>query len=143
MTTTITSYYPVLGVTDVAAARDYYQRLFGFVPRYDSDWYVHLTHRDRDDVHLALVAADHDTIPAGHRHPARGLLLNLEVDDVDGEYQRLVAAGAEIALPLRSEAFGQRHFIVVGPGGVLIDVIRPIPPAPEYQRYFLPDDGRA
>ena len=30
------------------------------------------------------------------------------------------------------EAFGQRHFITADPNGVLIDVIKPIPPSAEF-----------
>ena len=30
------------------------------------------------------------------------------------------------------EAFGQRHFIPADPNGVLIDVIKPIPPSAEF-----------
>lgn len=39
-------------------------------------------------------------------------------------------------LPLRSEAFGQRHFIAAGPDGVLVDVITPIPPTGEFVDAF-------
>ena len=67
----------------------------------------------------------------------RGLLVNLEVDDVDAEYHRLVTAGPlEAVLPIRSEAFGQRHFIVAGPDGVLIDVITPIEPDETFAARF-------
>jgi hypothetical protein len=37
-----------------------------------------------------------------------------------------------VVLSLRSEAFGQRHFIAVDPDGTLVDVITPIPPTGEY-----------
>jgi len=60
---------------------------------------------------------------------ARSLLLNFEVDDVDAEYQRAVAQGLPMLLALRDEDFGQRHFIVQDPNGVMIDVIQPIPPS--------------
>ena len=35
-------------------------------------------------------------------------------------------------LSLRSETFGQRHFMTVDPSGTLVDVITPIPPVPDY-----------
>jgi len=55
--------------------------------------------------------------------------VNVEVGDVDAEYARLVTSGGLAAvLPLRSEAFGQRHFIVAAPDSVLVDVITPIEP---------------
>ncbi|MEM9268600.1 MAG: glyoxalase, partial [Pseudomonadota bacterium] len=34
------------------------------------------------------------------------------------------------------EPFGQRHFITQDPNGVLIDVIKPIPPSPEFLAQF-------
>jgi uncharacterized glyoxalase superfamily protein PhnB len=65
------------------------------------------------------------------------MLLNLEVGDVDAEYDRLVTRGPlEAVLPLRSEDFGQRHFIVAGPDGVLVDVITPIEPSAGYAAQF-------
>jgi uncharacterized glyoxalase superfamily protein PhnB len=60
------------------------------------------------------------------------------VADVDAEWERLVVQGGlRPELELRSEQFGQRHFIVADPSGVLIDVITPIPPGPEYADRFL------
>ncbi|TJV16034.1 MAG: glyoxalase, partial [Mesorhizobium sp.] len=38
---------------------------------------------------------------------------------------------------LRDEAFGQRHFITKDPNGVLIDVIKPIPPSAEFLEQFV------
>ena len=57
----------------------------------------------------------------------------MEVDDVDAEYARLVTqAGLPERLSIRSEEFGQRHFIIEAPDGVLIDVITPIPMTGEF-----------
>lgn len=39
-------------------------------------------------------------------------------------------------VPLRSEEFGQRHFIVADPNGVLIDVITPIPPSGTFAEQY-------
>lgn len=70
------------------------------------------------------------------------MILNFEVDDVDAEFARLTAAGVPIVKTVVSEAFGQRHFIARGPGGVLIDVITPMPPAPEFAAQFAPEATR-
>ena len=127
-----TSYYPVIMTADVAATAAFYETHFRFEAPYRSDWYVHL--RSSEDAHtnLAILDWSHETIPAEGRKPAAGVILNFEVDDVDAEYERLRAAGLPILLPIRDEAFGQRHFITRDPNGVLIDVIRPIPPTAEF-----------
>ncbi len=125
-----TGFYPVLGVADVAASRRFWVEHFGFAPVFAADWYVSLR-RGRHE--LAFVAADHPTVPAGFRTAARGLLLNVEVDDVDAEYERLVTRGGlRPELDLRTEDFGQRHFIVADPAGVLVDVITEVPASAEY-----------
>ena len=122
----ITSSYPVLMSDDVAATAGWFIRTFGFEPTFESDWYVSMR---SGRFELAVLAVGHETIPAGFSTAAGGILINIEVDDVDAEYRRIVAlGGTRLEQDIRSEAFGQRHFIVSAPGGVLIDVIQPIEP---------------
>ncbi|GAA1514494.1 VOC family protein [Streptomyces synnematoformans] len=129
----LTSFYPVLGTSRLSESRDFYVRLMGFEVTFEADWYVSLRRPGDPPYELALLDPDHPTVPAGHRAPVRGLLLNFEVADVDAEWERLVVReGLTPELELRSEDFGQRHFIVADPNGVLIDVITPIPPAGEF-----------
>ncbi|PRZ15694.1 VOC family protein [Nesterenkonia sandarakina] len=127
------SFYPVVMSRDVAAASTFYRDVLGFEPVYDSDWYVSLR---RERFELAILAWDHPTIPEGHRTTAQGLLLNIEVDDVDAVHAQLASRGdLDIVLSLRSEDFGQRHFIINGPDRVLIDIIEQIEPSAEYLQH--------
>lgn len=126
----ITSFYPVLMVDDVAEAARFYREELGFEVTFEADWYVSLR---VDGGELAILDHTHETIPDGFREPVRGLLLNVEVPDAAAVHGRLVGErGLPERLPLRDEAFGQRHFIVEAPGGVLIDVIEPIEPSTEF-----------
>jgi len=126
----VTSTYPVLMSVDVAATAGYFVESFGYEPVFESDWYVSLR---LDAWELAILDAGHSTIPEGYRTPAAGILINIEVEDVDAEYARLTALPhTRLALDIRSEDFGQRHFIVIAPGGVLVDVIQPIPFSGEF-----------
>ncbi|CAL9292718.1 MULTISPECIES: VOC family protein [unclassified Streptomyces] len=131
-------FYPVLASRDVAAARDFYTRHLGFEVTFEADWYVSLRRPDAPQYELALLDHAHPTVPEGHRTALQGgLLLNFEVDDVDAEHRRLVAgAGLPEVLPPRTEEFGQRHFIVAAPDGVLIDVITVVPPTEEYAAHY-------
>lgn len=129
----VTSYYPVIMTNDVAATASFYQAHFGFTLLFTSDWYVHLQLADDPAVNLAVLDGRHETIP----EPARGqvvggMLLNFEVDDPDAIHDRLAAAGLPILLAPRNEDFGQRHFITSDPNGVLIDIVKPIPPSAEF-----------
>jgi catechol 2,3-dioxygenase-like lactoylglutathione lyase family enzyme len=127
-----TSYYPVLMTGDVAGTTAFYIEHFGFQPLFESDWYVHLQSVDNSRVNLGIVQGDHETIPQEGRGRTSGLLINFEVRDPDAVYERVVAAGLPILRSLRDEPFGQRHFITKDPNGVLIDVIKPIPPSEEF-----------
>ena len=140
----ITSWYPVIMTGDVAATAAFYVEHLDLRPLFTSDWYVHLQSVHDASVNLAVLDGDHETIPERGRGRASGLLLNLEVEDVDAVHDRFVAAGLPILRSLRDEAFGQRHFITADPNGVLIDVITPIPPTGEfveqYEESALPAD---
>ncbi len=131
-----TSYYPVIMTSDVAGTSAFYQRHFGFEPAFAIDWYTHLVMAGDESVNLAIIEHGHETIPQGARSGVQGLILNFEVEDVDAEYERLGGEGLEIVQELRSEPFGQRHFIARDPNGVLIDVITLIEPTPEYAALF-------
>ena len=132
----ITSWYPVIMSGDVAATAAFYVEHLDFRPLFTSDWYVHLQSVHDETVNLAVLDGDHETIPESGRGRASGLLLTLEVDDVDAVHDRFVAAGLPVLRSLRDEAFGQRHFITADPDGVLVDVITPIPPTDEFAAQY-------
>ena len=134
-----TQYYPVIMTPDVAGTAAFYRRHFGFRPAFEAEWYVHLQMAEAPEVNLAILDGAHETIPAEGRGRAAGLILNFEVEDVDAVHARLMAEGLPECLPLRDEAFGQRHFITKDPNGVLIDVITPIPPDAAFAAQYTED----
>ncbi|AUH42342.1 VOC family protein [Streptomyces sp. CMB-StM0423] len=133
----LTSFYPVIGTSRPTESRDFYVRLMGFEVTFEADWYVSLRRPGDPAYELALLDPEHPTVPEGYRAAVRGLLLNFEVADVDAEWERLVVReGLRPELELRSEDFGQRHFIVADPNGILIDVITPIAPTGEFAEQY-------
>jgi len=134
----LTSCYPVLCTTDITRSTGFWTTWFDFTTTFEADWYVSLERRVGErSYELGLVAADHPTVPNGYRTPARGLLINVEVDDVDDQWRRLtIDGGPQVELPLCTEDFGQRHFIVAGPDSVLVDVITNVPATAEYRDLY-------
>ncbi len=130
------SYYPVIMTDDVATTAAFYVQHFRFKALFEIDWYVHLQSTEDESVNLAVMHGSHATIPASARGNVSGLILNFEVDDPDAEFERAQAAGLPILLSLRDEEFGQRHFITADPNGVLIDVIKPIPPTEAFLEHY-------
>lgn len=135
----ITQYYPVLQVGDVEATARFYEAHFDFARAFSSDWYIHLQSKHAATVNLAILDGQHETIPASGRGVASGVILNLEVEDVDALHARCAEAGLPMLKPLTDEAFGQRHFITADPNGILIDVIKPIPPSAEFSAQYRDD----
>lgn len=133
----LTSVYPVLMTSRMAATRDFWTTHFPFDVTFEIDWYVSLRHAGEVPAELAFVEAGHPSVPPAFGRSVQGLLINLEVADVDAEFERLVTVHRlQPVLPLRDEPFGQRHFIVADPNGVLVDVITPIAPSEEYEQAY-------
>ncbi len=132
----LTQFYPVLQTADVAATAAFYVSHFDFVPMFEADWYVHLQSKHDPRVNIAILEGSHPTVPETGQGTSANMILNFEVEDVDGVHDRLTAAGLPVIKSLRDEDFGQRHFITADPNGVLIDVIRPIPPSAEFAAQY-------
>jgi uncharacterized glyoxalase superfamily protein PhnB len=129
------SIFPTICTDVVADVRDFYCELLGFEAIFDSGWYVQLASVDDPTAQIGVVERTHATVPTEFQtHPA-GVLISIELDDVDDVYDRIVASGSRIALDLRSEDFGQRHFMTVDPAGTLVDVISQIEPSSEYATF--------
>jgi catechol 2,3-dioxygenase-like lactoylglutathione lyase family enzyme len=129
-------FYPVIMTQAVSETADFYIKHFRFKALFESSWYYHLQSIEDETVNIAILEGDHSTIPAEGRGQVSGLILNFEVEDVDAEYAYATNLGLPILLPIRDEEFGQRHFITRDPNGVLIDIIKPIPPSAEFVAQF-------
>lgn len=142
------SFYPVILTDQVSLSSNFYIDYFGFEPVFEADWYVSLKMtRGKVPYELALLDSAHSTLPDGFKKTVRGLILNFEVDDVDKEYERLILKEKlPLQLDIRDEDFGQRHFITSDPNGVLIDIIKIIPPSEElssqYHENVWVNDGK-
>ncbi|MDP4097281.1 glyoxalase/bleomycin resistance/extradiol dioxygenase family protein [Paenibacillus sp. P96] len=134
----VSSFYPVILTDQVVGTAAFYVEHFGFEKVFEADWYVSLKMSGNNiPFELAILDSAHSTIPDRYRTRVSGLILNFEVDDVDAEYNRLIhEAKLPLELDIRSEDFGQRHFITSDPNGVLIDVITVIPPTHEFSNQY-------
>nr|AMK07558.1 glyoxalase/Bleomycin resistance protein/dioxygenase domain protein [alpha proteobacterium NT18-17] len=122
------SLYPLIQVADVENTARFYETHLGFTRIFSSDWYVQLRATADHPFEIALIAYDHESIPAPARVLTTGVILSFYVADAAAEHSRLAAAGVSIVQPLRDEVFGQRHFIAADPDGLLLDIITPIEP---------------
>ena len=96
----------VLAVPDLARSGAFYRDVLGFEVREIGDPGWRMFARDACRI---MAGECPDAIPAAELgdHSYFGYLV---VDDVDAYHRRVVAAGAEIVKPLRSEPWGMREF---------------------------------
>ena len=75
-------------------------------------------------LNVGFVKPDHELFAGRVPSPGTyGVVLTIHVDDVDEAYTRAKRLGAEIAAEIRSEDYGQRHFLVVDPNGLVLNVM--------------------
>lgn len=77
------SVYSVIMTTKIEEERDFFKRLFDFQETFTSDWYVSMI---SDGFELALIDVTHTTIPERFRKNCQGIIINIEVDNVDELY---------------------------------------------------------
>lgn len=122
----VESLYPLIQVEDVETSARFYETHLGFSRIFSSDWYIQLRATADHPFEIALIRFDHDSIPKPAQVLTTGMILSFYVGDVDAEHERFQKAGLNVVQELRSEVFGQRHFIAQDPNGLLLDIITPI-----------------
>jgi catechol 2,3-dioxygenase-like lactoylglutathione lyase family enzyme len=130
-----TALYPVTMSDDPATTAAFYRALLGLQPTYESDWYISLAAPAEDPSSPRSPATT--TASRRVRAAPRGTLVTVEVDDARAIRRRAEELGAPLELELRDEPFGQRHFMVRDPDGLLVDVVQPIAPAPEFAELYV------
>ncbi len=128
----INSLYPVICTDKVLESKTFYMDYFDLELTFEADWYISMRTKHEPHFELALLDYRHESIPDGFRIPTKGALINIEVPDVDAVYGRLSTAGLPMVRDIRSEAFGQRHFIIKDPSDLLVDVIQNIEPSEDF-----------
>lgn len=113
-------------ITDkVQESKQFYVRLFGCEVLYEGDggWFVLLKLGGSE---LGFMKPELTSQAEIFRRPftGQGMWVAVDVDDVDREYARIRSLGVEIAMDLRDEPWGDRHFVVADPNGIGVDVVQ-------------------
>jgi catechol 2,3-dioxygenase-like lactoylglutathione lyase family enzyme len=125
-------------VDDVAATTRFYADVIGLPVTVELDWFASVN-AGAPGYEISFVQRGHESVPEGYRaRDTAGVLLGLVVEDAKAEAQRLEEAGAELVTPVVDEVYGQRHFYVAAPEGVLLDIIELIPPDPAWLAANVP-----
>lgn len=113
----------------LAETKQFYCDALDFGVAFENEFYL-LLHTPNRQAELSFLLPDH---PSQHAlfQPAfdgKGVYLTIDVPAVDETYARIQAMGVPIAIPLRDEPWGDRHFAIVDPNGIGIDLVTYSPP---------------
>jgi catechol 2,3-dioxygenase-like lactoylglutathione lyase family enzyme len=112
-------------ITDkLAKTKKFYTEILNFGVTFENEFYL-LLHTPNQEFEISFLLPNHETQQPLFR-PAfegKGVYLTIEVEDVDKVYEEVTAKGAEIKIAIRDEPWGDRHFAIIDPNGVGIDIV--------------------
>lgn len=118
--------------TKVDESRDFYVKHFGAKVTFDCGWYVNLRFGNETS-ELQFIAPQEQGPPVCN--PA-GLMYNFCVDDVDAEFNRLIANGLTPVMPIENHPWGDRGFAVLDPNGIMLYIYSDREPAEDFKQYY-------
>ncbi|MEL6720402.1 MAG: VOC family protein [Bacteroidota bacterium] len=110
----------------------FYTDILNFGITFENEFYL-LLHTPNHQAELSFLLPNHPTQhPLFHKaFKGEGMYLTIEVEDVDALYAQIKDKDVEIVFELRDEPWGDRHFAIIDPNGVGIDLVRYTPPSTE------------
>jgi len=110
-------------------SKKFYSDVLGFGVTFENDFYL-LMHSPGKKYEISFLLPGHPTQGAIFQaaYDGRGMYLTIEVDDVDKLYEEIKAKNVSIALEIRTEPWGDRHFAITDPNGIGIDIVTYTPP---------------
>ena len=133
----VKSSFPVFTVKDLEIAKNFYTDNFGFELVFSGDWYIHLLSPSGVQVGFLLPNQPSQPKIFQEQYFGDGVIFSLEVEDADAALLTAKSKALNIVLDIRSEDWGQRHFVIQDPNGVYLDIVQSFEPTEEYQSDYL------
>ncbi len=138
----MSSLHPIITTDRFAETKTFYRAL-QFTYAFEGEWYVHLVWPANPALQLAFMrpgqANQHPLFRS--RFDGKGLFLGVEVAEVDSVHDDLLRRGFEVEIALRDEPWGQRHFAIQDPNGIVLDFYTATEPTADYAAQYR-DPGK-
>jgi len=126
------SLFPDICSTNLQASKEFYLSLLNFKVVFEIDWYIQLQSPTDENLQIAFVQQNHNSVPKSYQKSPQGVVITVETDNVDLVYDKANNLQLPLALELRDEEWGQRHFMCVDPNGLLVDIVTMIEPTVQF-----------
>ena len=126
------SLFPDICSRNLVESKEFYVSLLGFEVIFEIDWYIQLQSPRAEPIQIAFVDINHPSVPTGHQKTPQGVVITVELDDIDSVYNKALDLQLPMIVQLCDEEWGQRHFMVEDPNGLLVDVYTMIEPSASF-----------
>jgi catechol 2,3-dioxygenase-like lactoylglutathione lyase family enzyme len=111
--------------TQIEKTRRFYTENLHFGVTFENEFYL-LMHTPNHQGEISFLLPNHPSQQPIFQKPfaGQGMYLTIEVDDVDAIYRELKQKGVKIEIEIRDEPWGDRHFAIVDPNGIGIDIVK-------------------
>ena len=108
----------------LAESKAFYTQVLQFGVTFENDFYL-LLHTPNREAEISFLLPNHPSQQPLFQKPftQQGVYLTIEVENVDDYYYKLKEQGVPIAIDLREEPWGDRHFAIIDPNGIGIDIV--------------------
>ena len=108
----------------LAESKAFYTQVLQFGVTFENDFYL-LLHTPNQEAEISFLLPNHPSQQPLFQKPftQQGVYLTIEVENVDDYYCSLKEQGVPIAIDLREEPWGDRHFAIIDPNGIGIDIV--------------------
>ena len=108
----------------LAESKAFYTQVLQFGVTFENDFYL-LLHTPNQKAEISFLLPNHPSQQPIFQKPftQQGIYLTIEVENVDDYYRSLKEQGVPIAIELREEPWGDRHFAIIDPNGIGIDIV--------------------
>ncbi len=108
----------------IKETKKFYTEILNFGITFENEFYL-LLHTPGKEAQLSFLLPHHPTQKPIFQKPfgEQGMYLTIEVDDVDKLYSELKRKGVAMEIEIRDEPWGDRHFTIVDPNGIGIDIV--------------------
>lgn len=109
----------------LAESKAFYTNILGFSVKFENEFYL-LLESPKNGGEISFLKPNHPSQQAifHQEFNGRGVYLTIEVKDVDKIYKNLKLKNLTIAVDLRDEPWGDRHFAITDPNGINIDIVK-------------------
>jgi catechol 2,3-dioxygenase-like lactoylglutathione lyase family enzyme len=116
-------------ISKIPETKKFYTTVLQMEVVFENDFYLLLQTAGGTD-QISFLLPDHESQQPLFK-PAfvgKGAYLTIEVANVDEVYEKIKKMKIPVVIPIRDEPWGDRHFAIVDPNGIGIDIVTHTPP---------------